>query len=245
MRVIVCSPLPEIAAQISVAATLAEIECETEPSLQAFCSRLFRDPDCVGVFWNAGPASAAKTVRRLRLAEVRNVLFAILDAAYDVGQDAGSKGRAMALDAGCDDCQFWPVDDRELIARLRAIERRQRDAGPEMIQLPGCVFNPETGTVTGDDHVVFLTAKQSKLLAALASRPGLCISKAMCMLALYDGRDEAQIKIIDVFVCKLRAKLFRVTGGLDVIETVWGQGYRFKPEGFVPRIFEARRRVAQ
>ncbi|TGT04018.1 winged helix family transcriptional regulator, partial [Mesorhizobium sp. M2D.F.Ca.ET.171.01.1.1] len=52
--------------------------------------------------------------------------------------------------------------------------------------------------------------------------------------ALYNGRDEAQLKIVDVLICKLRKKIAAATGGLDVLETVWGQGVRFIAEGYQP-----------
>jgi two-component system cell cycle response regulator CtrA len=239
MRVLVYSPVPAIALTISVACGLADIECEIEPSQQEFGSKLFRDPDAVGVFWAMGPASAAEVCRRLRMAEVRNVLFATIE-------DAGNKapvGRALALNAGIDDIQPWPIDDAELIARLFALHRRRRDGDPAMIQLPGCTLHVPTGELVGAAARVHLTKQEAALLTALAVRPGMVMSKALCMLALYNGHSEPEIKIIDVYICKLRKKITTATGGFDVIETVWGQGYRFIAEGYPPAYSELGQRL--
>ncbi|ESY73406.1 helix-turn-helix domain-containing protein, partial [Mesorhizobium sp. LNHC229A00] len=84
--------------------------------------------------------------------------------------------------------------------------------------------------------IVHLTKQESALLAALASRPGMLVTKAMCMLALYQGHSEPHAKIIDVFACKLRKKIAAATGGLDCIETVWGHGFRFVSEGYRPEV---------
>lgn len=239
MRVIISSPIPEIAAEISVAATLAAIECETEPSLQEFCSRLFRDPDCIGLFWSAGPASASATIRQLRLAEVRNPLFAILDAEKGHAGDAAD-ARAMVLNAGADDAQHWPVDSQEIVARLQAIHRREIEVIGQPIQMAGALFYPERSTVEGNGASVHLSKHECTVLETIARHPGLCITKAVIMLALYAQRDEAQIKIVDVFICKLRKKLAAATAGQEVIETVWGQGYRFVPAGFAPAVVDMR-----
>lgn len=232
MRVVVSSPSPSVGMSISIACSMADISCEAEPSLQEFGSMLFRDPEAIGVFWCMGPASAAENCRRLRMAEVYNPLLAVIEN-IDVGS-AAAVGRAQVLTAGGDDVQPWPIDESELIARLFAIARWQRDGSGSAIKLPGCTFHPERSEISGPAGSIHLTGNETTLLQALASRPNLLISKAMCMLALYNGRDEAEIKIIDVYVCKLRKKIMAATAGVDVIQTVWGQGYRFIPEGVEP-----------
>lgn len=242
MRVIVCSPIPGIAIEISVALGLVDIQCHIEPSQQEFGSLLFRDPDAIGLFWSMGPASAAETCRRLRMGDIRNPLFAILEESN--ADFTGGAGRALALAAGADDIQPWPLDPAELVARLLALQRRRRSVDDDTYMLPGCTFHPARGQLIGASSTVQLTKQESVLLATLADRPGLLITKAMCMLALYQGHDEAKIKIIDVYVCKLRKKISAATGGLDVIESVWGQGYRFSREGYRPVIGSLGKRVA-
>src|SRR5208282_4667273 len=59
----------------------------------------------------------------------------------------------------------------------------------------------------------------------LSLRKGMTISKEMFLNHLYGGMDEPELKIIDVFICKLRKKLANASGGKNYIETVWGRGY--------------------
>ena len=66
------------------------------------------------------------------------------------------------------------------------------------------------------------------MLELLALRKGMTISKDMFLSHLYGGRDEPELKIIDVFMCKLRKKLAAASGGIDYVETVWGRGYMLR-----------------
>ncbi|TGP28229.1 response regulator transcription factor [Mesorhizobium sp. M2D.F.Ca.ET.232.01.1.1] len=240
MRVLVSSPNPSITIQIEAILEGVDIACDIEPAPQEFASLLFRDPDALGIFLALGPESAAKICRELRMADVRNPLFALIDERSVI---TGGAGRAIALNAGADDAQPWPINPVELVSRLFALQRRQRDGNHAIIQLPGCILKPATGELIGDVAHVHLTHQETVLLTALAARPGSVVSKAMCMLALYNGRDEPQSKIIDVFVCKLRKKISAATGGLDVIQTVWGQGFRFVAEGYEPSFSSFGQRV--
>jgi two-component system cell cycle response regulator CtrA len=63
------------------------------------------------------------------------------------------------------------------------------------------------------------------MLELLSLRKGTTVSKEMFLNNLYSGMDEPEIKIIDVFICKLRKKLANASSGKDYIETVWGRGY--------------------
>jgi two-component system cell cycle response regulator CtrA len=70
-----------------------------------------------------------------------------------------------------------------------------------------------------------LTGKEYGILELLSLRKGTTLTKEMFLNHLYGGMDEPELKIIDVFVCKLRKKLTAGTGGENYIETVWGRGY--------------------
>ncbi|RWH31631.1 response regulator transcription factor [Mesorhizobium sp.] len=231
MRVLVCSPNPTVSINVEAVLIVADIECEIEPDPQQFGSLLFRDPDAIGLFLGLGPESAAKMCRELRMGDVRNPLFALIDEQSVI---SGATGRALVLNAGADDVQPWPIDAAELVSRLFALERRQRDGNPSIIQLPGCILKPATGELIGNVAHVHLTHQETVFLTTLAARPGAVMTKPMLMLALYNGRDEAHLKIVDVLICKLRKKIAAATGGLDVLETVWGQGVRFVAEGYQP-----------
>ena len=72
---------------------------------------------------------------------------------------------------------------------------------------------------------VHLTGKEYQMLELLSLRKGTTLTKEMFLNHLYGGMDEPELKIIDVFICKLRKKLAAATGGQHYIETVWGRGY--------------------
>jgi two-component system cell cycle response regulator CtrA len=72
---------------------------------------------------------------------------------------------------------------------------------------------------------VHLTGKEYQMFELLSLRKGTTLTKEMFLNHLYGGMDEPELKIIDVFICKLRKKLSAATGGKNYIETVWGRGY--------------------
>ena len=85
--------------------------------------------------------------------------------------------------------------------------------------------NLDTRVVTVDGNPVHLTGKEYDILELLSLRKGATLTKEMFLNHLYGGTGEPELKIIDVFVCKLRKKLAQATGGSHYIETVWGRGY--------------------
>ena len=72
---------------------------------------------------------------------------------------------------------------------------------------------------------VHLTGKEYQMLELLSLRKGTTLTKEMFLNHLYGGMDEPELKIIDVFICKLRKKLANASDGRNYIETVWGRGY--------------------
>jgi two-component system, cell cycle response regulator CtrA len=87
------------------------------------------------------------------------------------------------------------------------------------------VVNLDTRVVSVGDQPVHLTGKEYGILELLSLRKGTTLTKEMFLNHLYGGMDEPELKIIDVFVCKLRKKLAQATGGVHYIETIWGRGY--------------------
>ena len=73
-----------------------------------------------------------------------------------------------------------------------------------------------------------VTGKEYSILELLSLRKGTTLTKEMFLDHLYGGLDEPELKIIDVFICKLRKKISTMTGGDSYIETVWGRGYVLK-----------------
>jgi two-component system cell cycle response regulator CtrA len=159
-----------------------------------------------------------EVLRRLRAAQVRTPIL-ILSGLGEL--DHKIKG----LGFGADDFLTKPFDRRELIARVQAIIRRSKGHSESTIRTGKLVVNIEGRLVTVDDHPLHLTAKEYGILELLTLRKGTTLTKEMFLNHLYGGMDEPEIKIIDVFVCKLRKKLATATGGEHYIETVWGRGY--------------------
>ena len=99
---------------------------------------------------------------------------------------------------------------------------------PSTIRTGDLVVDLNTRVVSVDGKPVHLTGKEYGILELLSLRKGTTITKEMFLNHLYGGVDEPELKIIDVFVCKLRKKLAQATGGNHYIETIWGRGYRLR-----------------
>ncbi len=169
-----------------------------------------------------------EVLRRLRSARV-NTPILILSGLTEL--DHKIKG----LGFGADDYLTKPFDKRELIARIQAIVRRSKGHSDSVIKTGRLTVNLDTRTVTVDERPLHLTGKEYGILELLSLRKGTTLTKEMFLNHLYGGMDEPELKIIDVFVCKLRKKLAVATNTDSYIETVWGRGYVLRdPIGEAP-----------
>ena len=159
-----------------------------------------------------------EVLRRLRAARVDTPIL-ILSGLSE--QDHKIKG----LGFGADDYLTKPFDKRELVARIHAIVRRSKGHSDSIIRTGKLSVNLDNRTVEVDSQPLHLTGKEYGILELLSLRKGTTLTKEMFLNHLYGGMDEPELKIIDVFVCKLRKKLSAATGGANYIETVWGRGY--------------------
>ena len=159
-----------------------------------------------------------EVLRRLRAARVKTPIL-ILSGLNDL--DARIKG----LGFGADDFLTKPFDRRELIARIQAIVRRAKGHSESVIRTGKLLVNLDSRVVEVEGQPLHLTGKEYGILELLSLRKGTTLTKEMFLNHLYGGMDEPELKIIDVFVCKLRKKLATATGGDNYIETVWGRGY--------------------
>ena len=130
---------------------------------------------------------------------------------------------------GADDYITKPFHRDELIARIHAVLRRVRSSSPQEVEIGALVIDLVAHRALVGGLPVPLTGKEYACLEFLATRRGMTVTKEMFLSHLYGGRDEPEMKIIDVFICKLRRKLADA-GAKGVIETVWGRGYTIAAE---------------
>ena len=136
-----------------------------------------------------------------------------------------SETKIKGLGSGADDYLTKPFDRGELLARIQAVVRRSAGHAQSVIDTGRMSVNLDARTVAVDEQSVHLTGKVYGILELLSLRKGTTLTKEMFLNHLYGGMDEPELKIIDVFICKLRKKIAEATGGDHYIETVWGRGY--------------------
>jgi len=136
-----------------------------------------------------------------------------------------SDRKVRGLGVGADDYLTKPFDRAELVARIQAIVRRSKGHAQPTVAVGRLEVNLEARTAAIDGQPLHLTGKEYGILELLAMRKGMTLTKEQFLNHLYGGIDEPELKIIDVFICKLRKKLTTASNGDNYIETVWGRGY--------------------
>lgn len=121
-----------------------------------------------------------------------------------------------------------PLKSDEFIDRLQTIMRRAKGHSASIIQFDKVIIDLNTRNVKVNGVQMHLTNKEYAILELLAISKGSVLTKEMFLNHLYTSVDEPEVKIIDVFICKLRKKLADAAGGVNYIETVWGRGYMLK-----------------
>ncbi len=159
-----------------------------------------------------------EVLRQLRLARVETPILILTGS-----DDTESKIKGFGF--GADDYLTKPFHREELVARIHAIIRRSKGHAQSVIATGKVAVNLDAKTVDVDGKTVHLTGKEYQMLELLSLRKGTTLTKEMFLNHLYGGMDEPELKIIDVFICKLRKKLSIATDGDNYIETVWGRGY--------------------
>ena len=162
--------------------------------------------------------SGLEVLRQLRVGKV-NTPVMILSGTAEI------ETKVKTLGGGADDYMTKPFHKDELIARIHAVVRRSKGHAQSIIKTGDIVVNLDAKTVEVCGNRVHLTGKEYEMLELLSLRKGTTLTKEMFLNHLYGGMDEPELKIIDVFICKLRKKLSVATGGKNYIETVWGRGY--------------------
>lgn len=176
------------------------------------------DYDLILLDLNLPDMDGHEVLRQLRNAKVRTPILIL--SGYDSVED-----KLKGFGFGADDYLTKPFDRAELVARIHAIVRRSQGHAESIIATGRINVNLDQKVVDVGGKDVHLTGKEYQMFELLSLRKGTTLTKEMFLNHLYGGMDEPELKIIDVFICKLRKKLAEATGGDSHIETVWGRGY--------------------
>jgi two-component system, cell cycle response regulator CtrA len=199
----------------------------THANLNVYCTDMGEDGidlaklydyDLILLDLNLPDMSGHEVLRQVRQARVETPIL-ILSGADD------TENKLKGFGFGADDYLTKPFHREELVARIHAIIRRSKGHSQSVIKTGRVSVNLDAKTVESEGKAVHLTGKEYQMLELLSLRKGTTLTKEMFLNHLYGGMDEPELKIIDVFICKLRKKLAEATGGDNYIETVWGRGY--------------------
>src|SRR5450830_744249 len=176
------------------------------------------DYDIILLDLNLPDMSGYEVLRSLRVSKVKAPILILSGL-------AGMEDKVKGLGFGADDYMTKPFHKDELVARIHAIVRRSKGHAQSVVQTGEPIVKLDAKTVEINEVRVHLTGKEYQMLELLSLRKGTTITKEMFLAQLYGGMDEPEIKIIDVFIYKLRKKLASASNGKNYIETVWGRGY--------------------
>lgn len=222
MRVLLVEDDPSTAKAIELSLASEGIICDTtelgEEGLEV--GKLY-DYDIIILDLMLPDIDGYEVLRRFRAAKINTPILILSGLS---GPDQKIKG----LGYGADDYLTKPFNKGELIARIQAIVRRSKGHSESIIRTGKLMVNLDTRAVEVDNKPLHLTSKEYGIVELLSLRKGSTLTKEMFLNHLYGGIDEPELKIIDVFVCKLRKKLQDASGGENYIETVWGRGYVLK-----------------
>jgi len=170
-----------------------------------------------------------EVLKAMRVAKVRAPVLILSGSAI-------VEDKVKALGLGADGYMTKPFNKDELVARIRALVRRSKGHSESIVTTGRLTVDLDNKRVKVDGAPIYLTEKEYQLLELLSLRKGTTLSKEIILNHLYGDADGPGIKIIDVFICKLRKKLADPTGGVSYIETISGRGYALrdpKPDGAI------------
>lgn len=219
MRVLLVEDDPTISKSIELMLTHANLNVYcTDLGEEGIDLAKLYDYDLILLDLNLPDMNGHDVLRQLRLARVETPILIL-------SGEADTESKIKGFGFGADDYLTKPFHREELVARIHAIIRRSKGHAQSVIRTGLIAVNLDAKTVETEGGPVHLTGKEYQMLELLSLRKGTTLTKEMFLNHLYGGMDEPELKIIDVFICKLRKKLSEATGGDSYIETVWGRGY--------------------
>lgn len=222
MRVLLVEDDPTTSRSIELMLTHANLKAyTTDLGEEGIDLAKLYDYDLILLDLNLPDMNGHEVLRQLRLSKIETPIL-ILSGADD------TENKLKGFGFGADDYMTKPFHREELVARIHAIIRRSKGHSQSVIQTGLVKVNLDAKTVEVEGKPLHLTGKEYQVLELLSLRKGTTLTKEMILNHLYGGMDEPEMKIIDVFVCKMRKKISKATGGDNYIETVWGRGYALR-----------------
>ena len=222
MRVLLVEDDPTTAKSIEMMLTHANLNgYSTDLGEEGIDLAKLYDYDIILLDLNLPDMTGHDVLRQLRLARIDTPILILTGS-----DDTENKIREFGF--GADDYLTKPFQREELVARIHAIVRRSKGHAQSIIWTGKVAVNLDAKTVEVEGKTVHLTGKEYQMLELLSLRKGTTLTKEMFLNHLYGGMDEPELKIIDVFICKLRKKIAQATDNENYIQTVWGRGYELK-----------------
>ncbi|MDP5086193.1 MAG: response regulator transcription factor [Yoonia sp.] len=219
MRVLLVEDDPTTSKSIELMLTHANLNVySTDMGEEGIDLAKLYDYDLILLDLNLPDMNGHEVLRQLRLSRIDTPILIL-------SGDDGTESKLKGFGFGADDYLTKPFHREELVARIHAIIRRSKGHAQSIIKTGQIAVNLDAKTVEAEGTTVHLTGKEYQMLELLSLRKGTTLTKEMFLNHLYGGMDEPELKIIDVFICKLRKKLSEATAGDNYIETVWGRGY--------------------
>lgn len=141
-------------------------------------------------------------------------------------REVSHRDRLRGLAIGADDVIAWPFDGAEIAARVRAFARRARGFASSTPEFCGLRIDFDRRRVSFAGHSIHLTRLEYELVETLALANGRLLGREALITRLYGWEDEPDWKILDVYICRIRAKLATLDAPAQLIATSFGQGYR-------------------
>lgn len=222
MRILLVDADPTTSRSITVMLTDANLNVyQTDNVDEASDLAKLYDYDLIISDTKLPDGSGLDALRYLRFARVETPFMFL-------SHDDSTETKIKAFGFGADDYMTKPFHREELIARIHAVIRRSKGHSQSVIKTGKIAINLDTHVVTIDNKQIHLTNKEYQILELLSLRKGITLTKEMFLNYLYGGMNEPELKIIDVFIAKLRKKLTASGASDHHIETIWGRGYRLR-----------------